>query len=108
MSTSTLPPPPSHEDPTSLGRDVFPLKLHGECSLFPPWLFWNNATVYYAAAHRLLSFVSCYMFNTFLKGGESQRGLLLCSHIVLIYFSHPYIYFFDFEVGGCVKATLCV
>lgn len=29
------PPNPSHEDPTSLGRDVLPLKLHGEFSLLP-------------------------------------------------------------------------
>lgn len=61
------PPPLFHEDPTSLGRDVLPLKLHGEFCFSPPWLPRQHATVYSATAHRLLylSFVFWYIFNTF-------------------------------------------
>lgn len=60
------PPSPFHEDPTSLGRDVLPLKLHGEFCFSPPWLPQQHASVYAATAHRLFyrSFVSWYIFNT--------------------------------------------
>lgn len=89
------PPPPSHEDPTSLGRDVLPLKLHGEFCLSPPWLPLQHATVYPVTAHRLLylSFVSRYIFNTFrivvqsfLRGEKSQRVFLIFSSFLCVPF----------------------
>lgn len=53
ISSPSLPPsllpshsPSLHEDPTSLGRDVLPLKLHGEFRLCPsPRLPQQHATV---------------------------------------------------------------
>lgn len=47
-SPSPLPShsPSLHEDPTSLGRDALPLKLHGEFRLCPsPWLPQQHAIV---------------------------------------------------------------
>lgn len=64
---SSLPSPsPSHEDPTSLGRDVLPLKLHGEFCLSPPWFPEQHASVHHTASSSR-SFVSRYIFNTFHK-----------------------------------------
>lgn len=86
-SRPTLPHPSFHEDPTSLGRDVLPLKLHGEFCFSPsPWLPQQHATVYSATTHHLLylSFVSRDIFNTCRSlgshssgRGESQRGVFL-------------------------------
>lgn len=96
-----LPPPPYHEDPTSLGRDVLPLKLHGEFCLSPPWLPQQHATVHSTTAHRLfhLSFISWYIFlthaaafvQTFLRGlggGIPKRSvfyflIFLCLFLII-------------------------
>lgn len=102
----TLPPPPSHEDPTSLGRDVLPLKLHGEFCFCPPWLPQQHATVYTATAHLLyLSFVSWCIFNTFRKvcavipRGSLQSGVwLIFSSFFVPFFGCVFCKPFNFSV----------
>lgn len=100
-------PPPFHEDLTSLGRDVLPLKLHGEFCFSPPWLPRQHATVYSATAHRLLylSFVSWYIFNTFRRvcavipqGGKTKEECFLFSHLFCALFGCVFCRPFNFSV----------
>lgn len=63
LHTSCPPPSPSHEDPTSLGRDVLPLKLHGEFCLSPARLPQQHASVHHTASS-LAAHLSSDIFST--------------------------------------------
>ncbi len=71
-----------HEDPTSLGLDVFPLKLHGEFFQFTPSMLCPRFSKWLCSFH--LSFVSkkCFIFSSLVYSStlwERTKGCAFCS-----------------------------